>query len=247
MSFFGVLYAAFVALSNGISKGQDLYEDSQLKKRSDVLGQDTYYDHNGVLHDKTSGRAITYYTDPFTGHRLIQDAYTLNTIRDLTLEKRNKDIELAKLKARLEGSEYYEIGKPRDILSRNEYLKLSHKYRWGKSGRLGKRKKNKYGNYTKDLDYSINNIRFDGVGVNYTVIYKKENETKKYIKEVIDSDLYYYTDLETGMAVDVDNKCVAKLKEMDMEPDSFLERINEVKIKYASEWQGEIPISAVLY
>lgn len=246
MSFFGAFFVGLSLFAKGVSKGQDTYTDYKSKQRSKQIGQNFYYDSKGTCHDSETGRAITYYTDPFTGHRLIQDAYTLNTIRDLTAEERFKEIQKAKEKARIEGSEYYEIGRGKDALNRNEYLKLSHKYRWGMECLMGKRVKNRFGNYTKELQYSLDNIRFDNIGINYTFIYKKEGEGKRYIKEKVDTNLYYYSDLENGLAVEVDNMSKDRLKEMGISSIEFIDCINDRKRNYSMEHQGEIPISANL-
>lgn len=246
MSFFGALFAGVTLLSKGISKGQDIAEDRELKKRSQQLGKDTYYDHKGVMHDAVTGRAITYHTDPFTGHRLIQDAYTLNTIRDLTAEERFEEIKENKRKAEENGELFYEAGSPIDVLGRKELTDLRYKYKWRKGCGFRERKKNKYGNYTDEFIFSLDNMRIQKVGSYYTKIYKKEMETIKYIKEQVDWDMYYYTNLETGMAVDVDNDTKKKLEELGIETIDFIHRINEIKEEYAKLWHGEIPMSANL-
>lgn len=238
MSFFGAFFAGFTLLSKGISKAQYAIEDGELKKRSQRMGQDTYVDHNGILHDMKTGRAITYHTDPNTGHKLIQDAYTLNTIRDFTLEESLKRIKENKIIAKENGCEYYEVGKPIDVLPREVFKEYLNKYKWGiRVGTKEVNEKNK-------VVYSLNNMKYNGNSANHTKLYKKfGDDIAYYIKEQID-DLYIYTELKSGRAVGVDNK--DKLEERGYDENEFINKINNIKEKYASDWYGDWPMAARL-
>lgn len=245
MSFFGALFASITMAAKAISKGQDIAEDHRLKNRSKQLGESTYYDHKGILHDGKTGRAITYHTDPFTGHKLVQNAYTLNTIRDLTLEERIEKIEKNKQKALENGEEFYEVGRPYEILGKKFWNEYNKKYEWGIGCEMGKRCINAYGNYTNESYYDLENLKYKKTGGFYSKIYKRGCETKKYIKEQVDDMFIVYTDLETGTVINIDKKTKIELEKLEINIDEFINRMNEEKMKYAEQY-GKIPMCSHL-
>ena len=246
MGFFGAFFAGVTLIAKGISKGRDAIEDSRLKKRSADLGQDTYRDHKGILHD-ASGRAICYYTDPRTGHRLIQDAYTLQTIRDLTAEENFERISKAKEEAKANGDEYYvycDWKENEKALGRSQWCKLKNKYNWGHDSRIKKRKKDQFGMKTDKWFCSLDNVDFLGKSSHFSDIYSKEDEPlKKYILEDY-SGIKTYTDLQTGMIVEIkgDEKTKDMLNDLGVNEGEFIQIINEKKEAF-DKYYGKVPMS----
>ena len=243
MSFFGALFAGVTFLAKGISKGQDIAEDHKLRDDARSQGKKTYYDHKGILHDET-GRAITYHTDSATGHKLIQDAYTLQTIRNLTLEENCKEIQNEIEKAKKEGNEYYvwcKHGKIFQRLGRKEAEELLRKYSWGKDSRIRKWEKDFCGRETNKRSYSLNNIDFHGVTGFYTDIYMKEKDLDMYIMEDY-NELKVYTNLKTGLVVDIEKETKRKLKELGINEEVFVQKINEKKIEWSKKYFDKIPM-----
>ena len=243
MSFFGALFAGITLFAKGVTAGQHIVNDNRSKSEARRLGSQRYYDHKGIMHDAKTGRAICYYTNPKNGHKLIQDAYTLNTIRDITaeeiLEKRN----VARDKAREEGKWYFPNG---NLFSLPRYkgcnLIEGHRYTWQDRGTLYKRS---YGEVIKDKRYyKLDNFQYIRRSSVSCCVHVFENINKPgdfYVKEYID-DICVLSSVKTGLIVEVEDDMKEKLEKRGIDWNEFVNVINEYKIRTEKE-EGSMPMS----
>ena len=234
MSLFGMFFTSFNIIAKGITEIQYSLETKQNRERAIKKGFDTYYDHNGVMHDVKTKKTIVYHVDPFTGHRVVQDGNTYETIKDVTEEKYEERRLVNKNEAIQKGNKYYIYDSPKEVFGLSECTKLEYKYNWSCKGDVII---NEFWKSWKDGKRPFEVSFKSGYGSLFsTFIYSSvSDKNTKLIKEKYSHLYSVMTDLRTGLAIDVDDETRERLTKEGRTPDQLIECINEAKKKYVND------------